>query len=328
MENEKNTPSAAVQNVAELKRLVIANAVATGYTFAFHDLFSRLAEVSDKGDDAGVGPEILGHIGYLLPSDEAAASPEFAAAMELVEQLEPRDDAVPAALLEQTARQAVALGKFAYAEDAYKLLGIKKEMVGLYAQSGEQLLREDKPKHAAMAFFVAASIEDPIGPHYQYLGFELHTECPAEPEKCVTALPIELLVDAAIRVLLTNEPLAERLIASARPEQKGYILATLAACRDLDLPGLVENLRAASAELSRIDDGKPDDYSRIGPMLLGRQTASEQAWQYLREFCFEHPLGSLCVCVKIIKNTPVLVPVIRDGKPLIDLLLPPEFLKT
>jgi len=316
-----------IKTIAELKRRIIANAVATGNAFAFRDLFYQLKEFSAPGDDLGVDPALLDRLGYLLPSENAVESPEFGAAVELIEKCEFENDAIPASILEVTAGRAAALGKFAYAEDAYSLLGIKKEMVNLYAQAGEQFLREDKPKRAAMSFFAAASIDQPIGPHYQLLGPQLHASCLFEPDKCVTTLSVELLVDAGIHLLLPNEPLAERLIASARPEQKSEVVATLAVCRDFDFPGLVKNLRAAAEELSRLENDGSSDYSSIGPALLGRETASGEAWQYLGEFCFEHPVGSLCVCFKIVKNTPVLVPVIRDGKSLIERLLPAEFLE-
>jgi len=326
MRKRQTIQIAEAQNVAELKKLVAANAVATGNTFAFHDLFSRLKEFPDIGDDSSVDSTMLNRLSHLLPGEEAAGSDGFRAALELVEKHQVTADAVPAALLEETAKTALVRGKFAYAEDAYKLLGIKKEMVALYAQTGEQLLRDDKPKQAAISFLVAACIEQPIGPHFQYLGPELHSKCLAEPKQCVTGLPIDELVDAGIEFLLGNETLAQRLAASAQPEQKRHVLATLAVCRDMDFPELVSGLRQAVAALSDIDNGKPDDYSAIGPTLLGRTTGTGDAWQYLREFCFEHPLGSLCVCHRIIRNTPVLVAAVRDGKPLIDLLLPPEFL--
>ena len=179
---------------------------------------------------------------------------------------------------------------------------------------------------AAFRSSTQRSIDQPIGPHFQYLGPELHSECPAKPELCVTGLSVEELVDTGIGFLLANETLAQKITAAARPEQKRHVLASLAVCRDMDFPELVANLREAGGDLSEIDDGKPDDYSSVGPTLLGRTTGTGDAWQYFREFCFEHPLGSLCACLKIIRYTPVLVPAVRDGKPLIDLLLPPEFL--
>lgn len=307
--------------IAELKKRVIANAVATGNAFAFRDLFSCLGETPDISDDSGATPELLGRLDYLLPAEEAPESPEFAAALALIERHE-FDDAVPATVLEETARRAVRLGKYTYAEDAYRLLGIKKEIVALYAQAGEQFLRDDNPKNAAMSFFVAASIDQPMGPHFQYLGPRLHARCLDRPDACVTTLPIDELVDKGIGFLLSNDSLSERLLSAATPEQKPRVLATLAACRDMDLPGLVANLRAAASELSGIDDGAPADYASIGPTLLGRETASGEAWQYLHDLCFEHPLASLCVCVKLVMDTPTLVPIIRDGKPLVELILP------
>lgn len=318
--------NADIRDVAELKRLVIANAIVTGNTFAFHDLFSAIKEFSEGTDSSAVTEALWDHLRYLFPQGEAAESPKFRAAMELVEKHDLKEDTIPAVLLEETAKEAVAGGKFAYAEEAYRLLGIKKEMVALYAQSGEQWLREGKPRNGALSFFVAASIEQPIGPHFQYLGPELHSKCLAESTKCVTALPVEEIVDAGIRFLLQNDGLAERLLATVHPEQKKYVLATLAVCTDADLPELVKNLRGAVADFSKIVDGKPDDYASIGPALLGRPTGSNESWQYLKEFCTEHPLGSLCVCLKRVRDKIVLIPVVRDGTPLIDLLLPSEFL--
>ncbi|MBI4830708.1 MAG: hypothetical protein HY801_03970 [Candidatus Lindowbacteria bacterium] len=200
-------------------------------------------------------------------------------------------------------------------------------MVALYAQTGEQFLRDGKPKQAAMAFLVAASIDQPIGPHYQYLGPELHSRCPIEPKQCVTELQIETLVDEGIRFLLGHDTLAQRHLAQADAGQRRHMLGALAAYRDTDLSEAVKNLRASVAALLRIENGKPDDYSAIGSVLLGRTTSSGQYWQYLKELCFEHPIASLCVCLRPIRNSIALVPAIRDDKPLIDLLLPPDYLK-
>jgi hypothetical protein len=326
MKQHKNTTD--IRNVAELKKMVIANAIASGNTFAFHNLFSAVREFSGGKDENEITLPLLDRVRYLIPQGETLESPKFRAALELVEKHDLKGDMIPAVFLEETAKEAVARGNFAYAEDAYRLLGAKKEMVALYAQTGEHLLRESKAKEGALSFFVAASLEQPIGPHFQYLGPELHSKCLTEPQKCVTNLPLEELVDTGIRFLLQNDALAERLLAAVRPEQRKRILATLAVCRDLDLSESIANLRAATAELSKIVDGKPDEYSSIGPTLLGRPTGTNESWQYLKEFCLEHPVGSLGVCLKRVRDKIVLIPVIRDGKSLLDLLLPPEFLAT
>jgi hypothetical protein len=328
MGSKRITTDIDIQSLDELKKCVMVSAVATGNTFALHDLFACIREFSDVSKGTGLTPELIEKLAYLLPDDEMADSPGYRAAIEIVENHKLEDNFVSATILEETAKRAVVLGKFTYAEDAYKLLGIKKEMVALFSQAGEQLLREGKPRHAATAFHVAASIEQPIEPYFQYLGSKLHADCLHEPKKCVTALPDDLLVDAGIRFLLANEPLADRLVESAQPEQKKEILATLAVSKDLYFPALVKNLREAADTFSSIDDGKPEDYAQIGSVLLGRTTATGEAWQYLKEFCFEHPLGALCVCLKPVRRTSVMVPVIRDGRSLIEFLLPPEYLET
>jgi hypothetical protein len=247
--------------------------------------------------------------------------------MELVEQHGLKDDVTPAALLEETAKEAIARGKFAYAEDAYKLLGIKKEMVALYAQTGEQFLRENKLKHAGVSFFVAASLDQPIGPHFQYLGPQFHQGCWREPHKCITNLPLDALVDAGIEYLLGSQTLADRLTTAAQHDQKPHILGALAGLRDTNLKKLMDNFKATVAEFSKIENGKPDDYSPIGPLLLGRPTGAEGAWHYLKELCFEHPVAALGVCVRVVRDTLVLVPASRNGKPLLQELIPAEFLK-
>jgi hypothetical protein len=318
--------NAGQTTIVELKRQIIANAIATGNTFAFRDLFSRLAEMPDLTGDSAMPPELLHHLRYLLPADESPERPELKDAREFIREYEFDDNTIPAAVLEETAKRAVKLGKFAFAEDAYKLLGIKKEIVALYAQTGEQFLRDGKATRGAMSFFAAASIDQPVVPHFQRIGPQLHAKCLGEPDKCVTTLTVEEIIDKGLDMLLANEPLSEKLLASARPDDKREILAALSVCRDMDLLGLVKNLQAAASELSGVDNGQPDDYTALGPMLLGRETGSGEAWQYLRELCFEHPIGSLCVCIQMVKDTPVLVPVIRDGKPLIELLLPQKYL--
>jgi hypothetical protein len=323
MKSRTRKISADINDMADLKTQVMANAVATGNMFAFHDLFAKIREFAGDG---AVTPALLDKIAYLLPTEETTGSAEYDAAKELVARHDGGGESVHAAVLEETARRAVLLKKFAYAEDAYRLLGIKKEIVALYAQAGEHFLHEGKPKHAAMAFYVAAELDRPAGPHFHYLGPQLHENCMHEPEKCVTTYSEEELIDIGIRFLISNESLAERLLAAAEPEARREILAVLAFARDMDFDELVKNLREAVEVVSGIDDGRPDDYSPVGVTLLGRTCGADQWWQYLREFAFEHPFGALCVCVRFVRQTPVLVPIIRDGKSIIEFLLPPEYL--
>lgn len=326
MQKDKSHSGLNVGTVGELKKCVLAGAIASGNSFAFHDLFSWLKEFPDLDDDSPVDAKVIDHLNYLLPTEEVSESADYREALELVEKSEMTSGAIPATVLEKTAQTALLSGKFSFAEDAYRLLGIKKEIVALHVQAGEHLLREDKPEKAAIAFFTAASLENPIGPHYQNLALELHSDCLDAPEKCVTSLPLESLTDAALRFLLPNESMSEKLVEAAKPDHKKKILATLAVCRDLDFPGLVNNLKAAVDAFCRIDNGMPDDYAPIASMLLGRELPDSRLRQQIGEFCFEHPIGALCICVRLVRHKPVLVPVLRDGKSVIESLLPSEFL--
>ncbi|RJP20406.1 MAG: hypothetical protein C4520_11550 [Candidatus Abyssobacteria bacterium SURF_5] len=317
-----------VQTIRELKKLVIAHALTAGNTYAFHELFSSLKEFAPVGDDSQVNKILMQHVAYLLPDQATMDCAEFKSALDLIEKQDLEGDAIPGTLLEETAKNAVIRGKFAYAEDAYRLLGIKKEMVALYSQRGEQFLREGKTSHAAMSFLVASSLDQPVGPNFQYLGPQLHSTCLRQPKTCVTILPIEELIDAGIQYLLAHDALSQRLLSLASLEQKRAILGVLAQYRDEDIHLLVENLRKAADLFSAIRDGKPDDYSPIGPLLLNRPTGTDEAWQYLRELSYEHPLAALCVCIRRIKEKTKLVPILREGKSLIEFLLPPEMLST
>lgn len=317
-----------IRTVQDLKRIVIAYAVMSGNTFAFHALYSSVREFAPGGDDAPVNQKLMEHVEYLLPTPEVKEAAEFQDALKLVEGHDLSGDIVPGILLEETAQHAVARGKFAYAEDAYRLLGLKKEIVGLYAQRGEQFLREGKPSEAAMSFLVAASLDQPVGPNFQYLGPQLHADCMRNPKACVTTLPVEELIEVGIRYLLSNDSLSERLLHATSDEQKRSVLGALARYRDEDIRQLIQNLRKAAETVSAIHDGKPNDYTPLGPVLLGRATATNEAWQYLREFSYEHPLGALCICIRMIGQKPVIIPVVREGKSLIEFLLPSEMLQT
>jgi hypothetical protein len=326
MRANKELENAGIRTIGELKNVIIAHALLNGGTFAFHDLFSNVKEFSEGGDDARVNEKLLTHIAYLIPDKETIESPEFASTLKRVELLNMKGDIIRASLLEETARNALAHEKFAYAEEAYRLLGIKKEMTALCAQRGEQFLREAKPAHAAMSFLIAASIDEPTGPHFQYLGPHLHAECLRKPKACVTILPVENLIDAGIHFLLAHDALAERLAHAAPAEQKRNILGALARYRDENIADLVRNMRKAVDALLAAQNGKPDDFLAIGPLLLGRPTASDQAWQYLREFSYEHPVGALCVCIRPVRGKPALVPILRENKSLLEFILPPEML--
>jgi hypothetical protein len=328
MRANKELENVGVRTIGELKNVVIAHALLNGNTFAFHDLFSNLKEFSEGGDDAGVNEKLMSHIGHLIPDKETIESQQFIATLKRVEAHQMKGDIIPASLLEETARNALAREKFAYAEDAYRLLGIKKEMTALCAQRGEQFLREAKPAHAAMSFMIAANIDQPVGPHFQYLGPQLHAECLRKPKACVTILPVENLIDAGIHFLLAHDALAERLTHAAPAEQKRNILGALALHRDENIADLVRNMRKAVDAFSVAQNGKPDDFLAIGSLLLGRPTASGEAWQYLREFSYEHPVGALCVCIRPVRGKPALIPILRENKSLLEFILPPEMLAT
>jgi len=318
--------SLGIRTIFDLKKIVIAYALISGNTFAFHALFSSIKEFAPGGDEAPLNQKLMDHLEYLLPGPEAKESADFQNALKLVEQSDLSGDIVPGILLEETAQHAVAQGKFAYAEDAYRLLGVKKEIIGLYAQRGEQFLREGKPSEAAMSFLVAASLEQPIGPNFQYLGPQLHADCIRNPKACVTILPVDELIEAGIQYLLSHDGLSDRLLHAASAEQKRSVLGALAQYRDENIQELIQNLRKAAEAVSSIRDGKPNDYSPIGPLLLDSATATGEAWQYLREFSHEHPIGALCVCIRMIGQKQVIIPVVREGKSLIEFLLPASML--
>jgi hypothetical protein len=326
MESHRIIDTSDIRTVRELKKVIIAHALVSGNTIAFHELIANVKEFAKGGDDAEVNETLLDHLRHLLPDSETADSAEFKSALEIVEQLDIKGDFIPAVLLEITAREATVREKFAYAEDAYRLLGIKKEIMALYAQRGEQFLREGKPSHAALSFLVAASIDQPIGPNFQYLGPKLHEQCLRQPKTCVTNSSVEELINTGIQFLLSHNTFAERLIAAAPADQKRSVLGTLAKYRDENINELIANLRKAVETYSAIRNGKPDDYSAVSSLLLGRATATGQAWQYLREFSYEHPIAALCVCIRPIGDKQVLVPVTREGKSLLEFLLPPEML--
>lgn len=326
MKKGKATDVLGIRTVEELKKIIIAHALLTGNTFAFHGLFAGLKEFAKGGDDSEVNPALMNHVGHFLPTRDTADSEDFQAALRIVEKHDLKGDVVSADLLEETARQAVAQEKFAYAEDAYRLLGIKKEMVALYAQRGEQFLREAKPTQAALSFLVSASIDKPLGPNFQTLGPQLHARCLQQPKACVTGLPADDLVDRAIHFLLAHETLSERLVTATPADQKRSVVGALAKYRDENIRDLVANLRAAAEAFSAIHNGKPDEYLALGPLILGHPTTTGQSWQYLRELSYQHPIGALCVCLRPIREKTILIPIVREGNSLVEFLLPPSML--
>jgi hypothetical protein len=110
MKSRTRKISADINDMADLKTQVMANAVATGNMFAFHDLFAKIREFAGDG---AVTPALLDKIAYLLPTEETTGSAEYDAAKELVARHDGGGESVHAAVLEETARRAVLLKKFA-----------------------------------------------------------------------------------------------------------------------------------------------------------------------------------------------------------------------
>ncbi|HIJ64780.1 MAG TPA: hypothetical protein HPP77_02430 [Candidatus Hydrogenedentes bacterium] len=293
---------------------------------------------------------------YLLPDDALEADPRFRESLAVVRRVETRayiaaelranrPARLPSALLLPLADNALRLGKYTSAAQAYELLRIRGRMQDeLFRQADAALDGHDIAggvrgyvAATGLAYNYAAFPEPlPAVADFERRALMLHGNYPETPEDCIGLQETGALLRTALSYLLLDPAAAARL--EPRPEDiRVAFLRELVAKRDPDWPAFAVRFREAVAMADEFGDrpageGAPEgestgtlaaeieqqlraDPTRIMAHLVGRELAHAEWWQYLKELAYKHPPAPLFVARQTVGDVEILAPRARPDSP-------------
>lgn len=353
MFGRKKNQSAAKVVAPEKIAQALAKAVAEGDFVNFKLLFQPFSPAREDSSERFEDEKYS----YLLPDEESAATREFNEALEAVrapqtwehiqrELAARRPAQLPAPLVLKLADNAVRLGKYTIAAQAYELLRIRRRMQSEFLTQADAALDADDIRSAVRGYVIAVGLEYnyaafpeplPLVPDYQTKALILHAEYPRSPEDCIPLQAPETFLRTALSYLLLDAATAARL-ETRSPSVRMAFLAQLVKELDPDWREFVHRYRETCAvmrdfeariqhtvaargqtglSLAReIEEIVGDDPRTICSTLLGRTIENGEWWQYLKELAFEHPAAALFVSRQIVGETEIIVPRYRSDSPI------------
>lgn len=331
----------------------LAKAVREGDIVNFRLVFSPFSPARPVSTESFDMPKYA----YLLADGESDSGQQFEAARALVthpqlaadirRELDARrPPQLPWQLVMELGDNAVRLGKFSSAAQAYELLRIRARMQReFFDQADAALDAGDVRKGVAgyivgtgLAYDYAAFPEPlPIIPDFQTRALVLHAEYPAKPEDCIGFRDPKALLQTALSYLLLDPEAAARL--DDRPmDTKLAFLTVLVGLQDPDWETFLERFREAEAAAQQLLErfremvsasalaeeinafmGSADvlnDVTRIPALLLGYEIEDGEWWQYLKELVHKHPAAALLVSRQAFGDFEILVPRYAPDSPI------------
>lgn len=254
---------------------------------------------------------------------------------------------LPAPLVMLLADNAVRLGKYKAAAQAYELLRIRARMQEAYFDEADAALSPSDIATAVRGYRIAVGLDYdyaafpepmPTSPNYQSRAQLLHADYPRRPEDAVALQAPESHVSIALGYLLLSPQIAARLEGQPLPVRLDFLAelvrqldpnwdaftarfadaCTLVAAIGTRLErqanraeqvGLADEIKALQAE---------EDPADIPKLLLGREIPGGEWWQYIKELAYEHPAAALFVVRQFVtKDLEIVMPRYVKGSPVI-----------
>lgn len=300
---------------------------------------------------------------YLLPDDDEEETTVFTESRFLVRQplimahvkaeLEAkRAPQLPGELVLALADNAVRLGKYGSAAQAYEMLRIRERMQQIFLEKADEALAQGDVKAAVHGYVIASGLDYdyaafpeplPATLDFQTRSLLLHAEYPAEPDAAIGTLDTEPLLQKALVYLLGSSEIATRL-DGASLDVRLQFLAELVRQRDPEWAVFAERYREAAQQVEELREHfrglqerranlaeeievqeLPQDPSRVPAVLLGREIEGGEWWQYLKELAGEHPAAALFVARQVVGKIEIIIPRHRPDSPVARALrLPPQ----
>ena len=328
----------------------LAKAMADGDFVNFRFLFGPSSPLrEDSCEDISTAK-----YSYLVPGPEEQANPHFKRACGTVAtvemhgfvagEFEKKGPAqLPAGMVLELADNAVRLGKYTTAAQAYELLRIRRRMQEEFYVQADAALDEGNIEKGVRGYLIATGLEYdyaafpeplPAVPNHQRRALMLHAEYPSRPEDCVAFQDSESHLRSAFEYLLLNPEAASRLDNRSK-EQRLAFAGELVRQMDPDWESFTRRYREAHEVVCRfsqrieraaagadqesglqaeIDAQDADtDLAGIPALLLGRTIEHGEWWQYLKELAYEHPAAALFIGRQALsKDIEIIMPRFRD----------------
>ena len=294
---------------------------------------------------------------YLLPRAEEENHPRFRDALALAResatwahiqnQLESERPAqLPSSLLIPLGDNALRLGKYTSAAQAYELLRIRQRMQDAFFEAAERALDAGDIARAVRGYVIAAGLDYnyaafpeplPAVPNFHTAALMLHGEYPKKPEDCVALQEPEAFLRTAFGYLLHDTAAAARLESRSLGTRIAFLKA-LVEHLDPQWSSFVKRYREACAmtrEFARrfertagrtgetggsladeIAEQGGEDPRSIAAHLLGRTIPGGEWWQYLKELAYMHPASALFVSRQLAGEHELVIPRYRGDSPI------------
>ena len=336
--------------------LALAKAVAAGDIVNMHQIFGPVSPLrAESPEDV-----YTGKYAYFLPSAEEEAHPRFQEALEIVRhdaiakhvraQLESKGPAqLHAALVLPLADNAVILGKYSSAAQAYELLRIRPRMREAFFAQADALLDKGDIDGAVRGYHIAVGLDYnyaafpeplPSVPDYQSRALLLHADYPTGPENCLALRAPADFLQPATAFLLRDNMAAARLenrpqevlvkflavwVRTIDPEWDAFARRFEEACtmvadfgRRLQRKANRDEGVTEELEEEIVEQQQAQDPIAISEKLLGWAINDGAWWQYLRELAFAHPAAALFVTRQAVStDVEIIMPRFREDNPLL-----------
>ncbi len=292
---------------------------------------------------------------YLLPRDDTPSS-RHATALALVQQpaiqahvktqLEtPGAMQLPWEPLLMLADNAVALGKYTTAAQAYEQLRIREKMRTLFIDQADAALDQGDLERGVLGYRIASGLTYdysafpeplPAAPNYASKALILHAVYPQKVEDCVALLPQDnhirvaleyLLLDGSLSARLEDKPLDLRLkflktlVNQIDPHWATFVDHFKETCTLVQASEgkLQTGEKPSVEEITTHDDAL--DPKRIPATLLGREIPGGDWWQYLKELAYSHPASVLFLTRQMVsKDLEIIMPRLLHGSAVVEAL--------
>lgn len=272
---------------------------------------------------------------YLLPENES--STRYQAALELTQNPEisryvreqlakAGPPQLPWRLVLALADNAVRLGKYTMASQAYELLRIRRRMQGLLLDQADARLRSGAMAAAVRGYLIASGLDYDYGafpeplpsvPNYQERALALHGVYPAGPEQSLATQPDAVTTKTALRFLLQNPDFSQRFEEQAADRVISFVAALIRGIdahwedfsarygqahaiveRHAELLGRINSYSPEALELlyeQLLDSEQMQELKQVPSILCGADCHDMEWWQILKTLAYHHPGAVLFV---------------------------------
>ncbi len=331
----------------ELVAQAFAKAVADGDIVNFRLLFASFSPARKESPERFETEKYA----YLLPTPSETGTQVFREALDEIRSAEnwkhlqselaaKRPSQLPWGPVMRLGDNAVRLGKFSFAAQAYETLRIRRRMQALFLEQADAAVAAGDLPNGVRGYRIALGLSYdyaafpeplPLVPNHQTSSLRLHGIYPKRPEDGVAVLDESAHVEAALEYLLPDGEVSARarafagdtrlaflveLVRQTDPDWGAFCKRYSEACALVNSFGERARNReaAAAAGNSTAEPSEPGDTpAAVMERLLGRTIEGGQWWQYLKELGYLHPASVLFIARQVIGEKELLLPRLRSG---------------